>query len=203
MRAQWALRSLSCQATVPACATRPLPDEQQGPSESSDYCSALVPVPRALTQLEGMWSLSSVALQCWPCKVHPSLGRCFAAGAGTAQSKALVIVFRDLEDVAACLEIKQLQEIEGAQLPTVSGGAAQRPGGSKPTSHSAATHWGISQDVPTSHSLEPPINTPPSLAWALHPPWFIQSHVPPGAVLAGRCCASCRSSAWGCRAAVR
>lgn len=113
------------------------------------------------------------------------------AGAGRAQSKSLVSVFsqiRDLDDVAACLEkvlgeIKQLQDAEGAQLPTVSGGAAQRPGGCNPTSHSPGTRWGIiSQDILTSHSLGPPINTPPCLAWVLQPPWFTQGRMSsPGA----------------------
>lgn len=74
------------------------------------------------------------------------------------QSFGVLSQLRDLEDVAAHLEkvlgeIKQLQDVEGTQMSMVSGNAAQRPGGCKPTTHSPGTHWGISQDVLTSHSL--------------------------------------------------
>lgn len=78
-------------------------------------------VPRAWQQFQGVSTAINPprfgTLLCWG-----------PAGAGRAQSKSLVSVFsqiRDLDDVAACLEkvlgeIKQLQDAEGAQLPTVS-----------------------------------------------------------------------------------
>lgn len=74
------------------------------------------------------------------------------------QSFGVLSQLRDLEDVAARLEkvlgeIKQLQDVERTQMSMVSGNAAQRPRGCKPTTHSPGTHWDIFQDVLTSHFL--------------------------------------------------
>lgn len=58
-RALWTLTPLSCQATVPGCATRPLPGEQQGHTAHLSPQATAAPCPSAyaLTGLGRTWSL--------------------------------------------------------------------------------------------------------------------------------------------------
>lgn len=114
----------------PPCPSASCPDMAGGDVVTVLCGTSVRALPRAWQQFQG------VSTDINPPRFGTPL--CWGpAGAGLAQSKSLLSVFsqiRDLEDVAACLEkvlgeIKQLQDAEGAQLPTVSGGAAQRPGG--------------------------------------------------------------------------
>lgn len=97
------------------------------------------------------------------------------------------------------MRIKQLKDVEGAQLPMVSGGLsfeqAQRPGGSNPRSNLPGTHW-ASLRMFSPATLWATMNTPPCLAWALQTPKLTQGHTfSPGA---GPAAGAVHEAAGGC-----
>lgn len=132
------------------------------------HCPLWHPVlamPRAWQQGQGVSTISPPRFEMLLCRGP--------AGAGAAQSRALVSVFsqiRDLEDVAACLEkvlgeIKQLQDVE--KVPNCPWSQEVLPKGQRGAATPHPTrqeHTGASLRM---FSLEPSgatINTPPCLA---------------------------------------
>lgn len=138
------------------------------------------------------------ACRSWHC-LERSFGICFQPTRGPWRTQ--------LPDWRRCQARRGTCRMEERRCPAAqaSGGAARGSGGCSPTPCLPETHWGVSQDVLTGHSLGPPISIPPCLAGILQPPCFSPRAtfvLLRGWILAGRCWTrwgSCRSSARGCR----